>query len=242
MEFEALTYLLALAAGALSTLAPCVLPLVPILIGSALLAHRLGPLALAAGLGLSYATVGMLLASAGTLAGFGHDRLRLFGAVILVVFGAVLLAPGLQARFAGIAAGLGNAGQGWLQRVSPQGLPGQFLVGLVLGIVWSPCVGPTLGGAIALASQGGQPAAAAGVMLLFGLGAALPLVILGSLSREAVRHMHGRLQNIGRYGKTALGLLFLGLGIAVMTGADKLAENWLLQRMPPWLLDLTVSL
>jgi cytochrome c-type biogenesis protein len=79
-------------------------------------------------------------------------------------------------------------------------------------------------------------------MLLFGLGAALPLVILGSLSREAVRHMHGRLQNIGRYGKTALGLLFLGLGIAVMTGADKLAETWLLQRMPPWLLDLTVSL
>ena len=105
----------------------------------------------------------MLLASAGTIAGLGQGTLRVAGAVILIVFGILLLAPGLQRRFAGVAAGLGNAGQGWLARLSPQGLGGQFLVGLVLGVVWSPCVGPTLGGA-----------EAAGVMLLFGLGAALP--------------------------------------------------------------------
>lgn len=128
-----MSYTLALAAGALSTLAPCVLPLIPILAGSALLAHRLGPLALAAGLGLSYAVVGMLLASAGTIAGLGQGTLRVAGAVILIVFGILLLAPGLQTRFAGVAAGFGNAGQGWLARLSPQGLGGQFLVGLGAG-------------------------------------------------------------------------------------------------------------
>lgn len=114
MEFGATSYLLALLAGALSTLAPCVLPLVPILVGSALLAHRLGPLALAAGLGLSYAGVGLLLASAGSVAGIGQDTLKAAGAAILVAFGAVLLVPALQARFAGFASRLGSAGQGWL--------------------------------------------------------------------------------------------------------------------------------
>ncbi len=242
MEFGPLTYALALAAGALSSLAPCVLPLIPILAGSALLAHRLGPLALAAGLGLSYAAVGLALASAGTLAGVDRDTLRLAGAAILVVFGIVLVAPGLQARFAGLAAGLGNAGQGWIGRLAPQGLPGQFAIGLVLGVIWSPCVGPTLGGAIALASQGEHLAEAAGVMLLFGLGAALPLVVLGGLSREAGRHLRGRLLAVGRHGKSMLGLLFLGLGALVATGADQIVEAWLLERMPDWLMELTVSL
>jgi cytochrome c-type biogenesis protein len=135
MEFTALTYVLALAAGALSSLAPCVLPLIPILAGSALLAHRLGPLALAAGLGLSYAAVGLLLARAGTLAGLDQGTLRVAAAAILVLFGILLLVPALQARFAGLASSLGNAGQGWLGRLTPQGLGGQFLVGLVLGVV-----------------------------------------------------------------------------------------------------------
>lgn len=242
MESGTMAYLLALAAGALSSLAPCVLPLIPILVGSALLAHRLGPLALAAGLGLSYAVVGMLLASAGSLAGLDQDMLRTTGAAILVLFGLLLLTPGLQTRFAGVAAGLGNAGQGWLARLSPQGLTGQFLVGLVLGVVWSPCVGPTLGGAIALASQGENLARAAAVMLFFGLGAALPLVILGSLSREVVKRIRGRLLAVGHHGKTVLGLLFMGLGVLVMAGVDKTVEVWLLERMPEWLLEVTVSL
>lgn len=239
MEFTATTWLLALAAGALSTLAPCVLPLIPILVGSALLAHRLGPFALAAGLALSYAGVGTALASAGALAGLGQGELRTAGAVLLVLFGMVLLVPRLQAHFAAAAAGLGGAGQGWLGRVGPQGLGGQFLVGLVLGLVWSPCVGPTLGGAIALASQGENLLHAAGVMALFGVGAALPLVVLGGLSREVARRLRGRLLAVGRHGRWLLGALLLALGIAVLTGADKAAEAWLLQRLPQWLLHFS---
>jgi cytochrome c biogenesis protein CcdA len=171
MEFGLTTYGLAMAAGVLSTLSPCVLPLIPILIGSAVLAHRLGPFALAAGLGLSFTLVGILLASFGTALGLDQATLRNLGAGILLLFGAMLLVPALQARFASAASGVSNAGQGLLERITPEGLRGQFVVGLVLGVVWSPCVGPTLGGAIALASQGRQLAQVGVVMGLFGLGA-----------------------------------------------------------------------
>ncbi len=242
MEFGVMTYLLALAAGVLSTLAPCVLPLLPILVGSALMAHRFGPFALASGVALSYAVVGMLLASAGSVIGMDQGTLRTVGAVILLLFGAILLVPGLQARFASAASVLGNAGQGYLERLAPRGLGGQFLVGLLLGMVWSPCVGPTLGGAITLASQSVHLAEVAAVMLLFGLGAAIPLVVLGSLSRAAMQRVRGRLLAAGHHGKTALGVLFLVLAILVLTGADKAVEAWMLEQMPAWLLDLTVSL
>ncbi len=242
MEFGWMTYLLALGAGVLSTLAPCVLPLIPILVGSALMAHRFGPLALAGGLALSYAVVGLLVASAGSVAGLDQGTLRNVGAGILLLFGAVLLVPGLQAAFASATSALGNAGQGFLQRLAPKGLGGQFLVGGVLGLVWSPCVGPTLGGAITLASQSEYLLEAGVVMLLFGLGAALPLLVLGGLSRAAMQRVRGRLLSAGHHGKTVLGLVFVALAILVLTGADKTVEAWLLDQAPPWLLDLTVSM
>lgn len=242
MDFGLTTYGLSVAAGSLSTLSPCVLPLIPILIGSALLAHRLGPFALAAGLGLSFAVIGTLLASVGVAVGLDQDALRNVGAGILLLFGAILLTPALQARFAGAASGLSNAGQGLLDRVTPEGLWGQFVVGLVLGIVWSPCVGPTLGGAIALASQGQQLAQVATVMGLFGLGAALPLVILGSVSRQAVQRLRGRLLAVGQHGKTVLGVLFLALGGLIASGLDKRFETWVLEHAPDWLVALSVSI
>lgn len=241
MEFGLTTYGLATLAGTLSTLSPCVLPLIPILIGSAILAHRYGPFALAAGLGLSFAVVGTLLASVGSAVGLDQTALRNLGAGILILFGAIMLAPGLQARFASAASGVSNAGQGLLDRITPEGLWGQFVVGLVLGVVWSPCVGPTLGGAIALASQGEQLGQVSAVMGLFGLGAALPLVILGSVSREAVKRLRGRLLAVGHHGKTVLGVLFLLLGVMIIGGLDKQFEAWVLEHAPDWLVELTVA-
>lgn len=242
MESGLMTYLLALGAGVLSTLAPCVLPLIPILVGSALMAHPLGPLALAGGLALSYAVVGTLLASAGSVAGLDRGGLQTVGAAVLVLFGAVLLVPGLQAGFARAASALGNAGQGCLERLAPRGLAGQFLVGGLLGLVWSPCVGPTLGGAITLASRSGYLAEAGAVMLVFGLGAALPLLVLGSLSRAAAHRFRGRLLAAGHHGRMALGMVLATLGILMLTGTDQTLEAWLLERTPSWLLELTVKL
>lgn len=242
MDIGLFTYGLALAAGALSTLAPCVLPLIPILIASALMAHRLGPLALAAGLALAYATVGMLLASVGSVAGLDQTQLRGLGAAILILFGVLLIVPRLQTRFAALTAGLGDSAQARLGRLSPRGLTGQFLVGLLLGAVWSPCVGPVLGGAIALAGQGDDVIRAALVMGLFGLGAAAPLILLGTLSREAMQRVRGHLLSAGQFGKPLLGALFLLLGVLVASGADKSIEAWLLGRMPGWLTDLGTSL
>jgi cytochrome c biogenesis protein CcdA len=172
----------------------------------------------------------------------GQDSLRNVAAILLLMFGVVLLLPQLQERFAVAASGLSSGGQTLLSRITLDGLPGQFVLGLLLGLVWSPCVGPTLGAAITLASQGENLAQITLVMAMFGIGASLPLVALGLASRQAMVKLRGRLLEAGKRGKQVLGLIMLVLGVAIVTGADKLFEAWVLAMAPEWLVRLTTSI
>jgi cytochrome c-type biogenesis protein len=241
MNFGPATYGLGLLAGALSTLSPCVLPLVPVLVGAAVNAHRRGPLALGIGLALSFAIVGILLATLGASLGLDPDTFRTAGGVVLAVFGLVMLVPKLQDLFARAVAALSNSGNQLLARVTFEGLAGQFMVGVLLGVVWSPCVGPTLGAATTLASQGRDLGQISVLMLLFGIGAAAPLILLGSLSRATLGKLRGSLLRAGQYGKQIFGAVMLGLGVLIATGADKSLEAWLLNSTPEWLTAITTK-
>ena len=241
-ELGLATYGLSFAAGSLSTLSPCVLPLIPILVGTAISGHRLGPLALGGGLALSFATTGTLLASLGNVFNFDPNILRLFSAWLLVAFGLIMLSSWLQMRFAAATAGLGSAGNNWIANFNMAGLRGQFILGLILGLAWSPCVGPTLGVAIGLASQGQHLAQVALTMLLFGLGASLPIVVLGMLSREGMQRARGKMATIGNTGKKILGGIMLVLGVLIISGLDKQIEIAVLNIAPDWLVRLTTSI
>jgi cytochrome c-type biogenesis protein len=239
MNFGLSTYGLGLLAGALSTLSPCVLPLVPVLLAAAASAHRWGALALGAGLALSFTLIGIFVATLGASLGLDPETFRIIGAVILATFGLVLLVPRLQDLFARMTSALSNSGNQLLSRITIGGLTGQLIVGALLGVVWSPCVGPTLGAATTLASQGKNLAQIALLMLLFGLGAAAPLVLLGSLSRASMIRIRGRLLNVGKYGKQLFGFTLVLLGVLIATGTDKSFEAWILNRTPEWLTEVT---
>lgn len=239
MDFGPGAYGFGLLAGLLSTLSPCVLPLLPILLGSASAAHPRAPLALAAGLALSYAVIGTALAWAGASLGLDTGLFRKLGALMLGLLGLVLMSATLQQRFAAATAGVGDAGNSLVSRLALDGIRGQFVVGLALGVVWSPCVGPTLGAAIVLASQGAQLPQVATLMGVFGLGAALPIVVLAYLSRAALAKARGRLLQAGKSGKALMGAAMLGVALLVLTGADKPLEAWLVQASPAWLTNLT---
>jgi cytochrome c biogenesis protein CcdA len=242
MEFGLASYSLAFAAGGLSTLSPCVLPLVPILLATAVAAHRLGPYALAVGLALSFTVVGVFIASLGTAAGIDQGVFRQIAAILLITFGVVLLSSRLQERFAMATSGISGAGNSLLARASLDGFSGQFILGLLLGIVWSPCVGPTLGAAVTLASQGQSLGQVTLMMALFGIGAGIPLIALGLVSRGAMAKVRGKMLAAGKIGKQTLGGVMLLLGFLILSGVDKLFEAWVLQAAPEWLVRLTTSL
>ncbi len=230
---------LALIAGILSTLSPCVLPLLPIVLGTAAAEHRLGPLVLAIGLAISFTVIGLFVATIGFAAGFDTEFFRSLAAALLLAVGLVLAVPVLGEKFAVAAGPIASWASTRFGGMSGTGLSGQFGLGLLLGAVWTPCVGPTLGAASLLASQGKQLGEVAMTMAVFGVGAALPLLVLGMLSREAMLRWRSKAMGMGRGMRTILGLILIVVALAILSGLDKIIEAWLITISPDWLTRLT---
>ncbi len=230
---------LALLAGLLSVLSPCVLPLLPIVLGAAASEARAGPLALAAGVALSFVAIGLFVATIGFAIGLDGDKFRTAAAILMIGVGVVLAAPSLQASLAAAGGPISNWTDQRISAVQSHGLFGQFGVGLLLGAVWSPCVGPTLGAASVLAAQGASLGRVALTMLAFGLGAAAPLVGLGIGSRRAMARRRNALIAGGKIVKIAFGVLMIALGLMIVSGFDKKVETVLVDASPQWLTDLT---
>jgi cytochrome c biogenesis protein CcdA len=233
---------LSLAAGSLTTLSPCVLPLLPLVVGSALQGNRLAPVAMGAGMTLSFAAIGMLLGAVGPALGIDGDTVRVAGAAMLIAFAVVMLVPALGDRFSQWMLPIASQAQAASSRLDGRTLTSAFLLGGVLGLVWSPCSGPLLGSALSLvASEGGV--ARGGVALgVFGLGAALPLVAVAYASRRGfVRARDWVLARIGRV-RQGFALLLGLVGVAILTGGDKWLEAQVLRVLPDSWVNLTVGI
>lgn len=231
----------ALIAGILSSLSPCVLPLLPLVLGAAVSQHRLGPAALAAGLTLSFTVVGLFVATIGFAIGLDAGLFRSAAAIVLIGVGLILLVPRFQLQFALAAGPVSNWAEERFGGFSTSGLSGQFGVGLLLGVVWAPCVGPTLGAASVMAARGENLGQVALTMLAFGLGAALPLLLLGLLSRETMLRLRAGLLTTSRHGKVAFGGLLILLGFLILSRLDKASEAFLVEHSPDWLTQLTTQ-
>jgi cytochrome c-type biogenesis protein len=231
-----LNLVFAFAAGSLSILSPCVLPLVPVVLGTAASKGRYGPMLFAAGLVLSFVLIGMFVSLIGFSIGLDGRFFRAVSAVMLIGIGLLLAVPLLQWQFAMASSPVGN----WVdQRFGGGEAGGQFGIGLLLGAVWSPCVGPTLGAASLLAAQGHKLGQVAVTMVSFGLGVAVPLVIIGMMSREVLMRWRGRMLSSGSLMKSVIGVLFVLTGVMIISGQDKLLESALVEASPEWLTTLT---
>jgi cytochrome c biogenesis protein CcdA len=228
-----LTHLgLSLIAGSLTTLSPCVFPILPLVIGGAVQANRLAPVAMGVGMATSFALIGIVLGALGPALGIDSDSVRLFGAWMLIAFGLVMLVPVLNQRFTEWMLPIASSANAASSRLDGGSLGGALLLGGVLGLVWSPCSGPLLASALTLvASEGG--AMRGGIILgLFGLGAAIPLVAVAYASRRGFNAARGwvlaRIDGI----KKAFGIIILLTGLTILSGADKWLEAQVVNVLP----------
>lgn len=234
--------LLGYAAGLLTLINPCVLPILPIVLATALQAGRAGPLVLATGMSVSFVVLGLLVASAGRSLGITEETISNAAAVLMILFGGMLLIPRFSAVFATATAGMSGRADQSMDDVAQDSLTGQFVGGILLGAVWSPCIGPTLGGAIGLASQGGSLMAAGAVMVAFALGVSTIILVLAYGAQSVIRRRQAVLRRIAEVSRPIMGGVFVAVGFAILFKLHHVAEIWALDNLPEWFTALSVSI
>ncbi|MEM9425613.1 MAG: cytochrome c biogenesis CcdA family protein [Pseudomonadota bacterium] len=229
-------------AGLLTLINPCVLPILPIVLATALQAGRLGPLAVAGGLSVSFVSLGLLVSVAGRSLGITEDVLANAGATMMILFGLVLLVPRFSESFATATAGFSARADAQIDTTDRSGLTGQFVGGILLGAVWSPCIGPTLGGAISLASQGESLLHATAVMVTFALGVSTIIVGLGYGAQSVIRKRQAWMRQLAVSARPIMGVAFIAVGVAILFKFHHMLEFWALEYLPEWFTELSVSI
>ncbi|HQA10617.1 MAG: sulfite exporter TauE/SafE family protein [Zoogloea sp.] len=223
---------LSLIAGSLTTLSPCVFPILPLVVGGAVQANRLAPLVMGIGMALSFAAIGLVLGALGPALGIDSESVRNFGALLLIAFAVVMLVPALSRHFTELMSPIASRANAASSRLDGGSLGGALLLGGVLGLVWSPCSGPLLASALTLVASEGGAGRGALILGLFGVGAATPLVAVAYASRSGFALARGWVLARVETVKQVLGVLIGLTGLAILTGGDKWLEAQVLNLLP----------
>ncbi|MGR3343296.1 MAG: cytochrome c biogenesis CcdA family protein [Paracoccaceae bacterium] len=235
-------FIFAYGAGLLTLINPCVLPILPIVLAASLQTSRHGPAAVAAGMSLTFVVLGIGVTVLGRSLGITAESVADAGAVLMVIFGAVLVVPVFAEKFATATAGFAARADAQIDQVGNNGLAGQFVGGMLLGAVWSPCVGPTLGGAISLASQGESLGRVTLIMIMFAAGVSTIIVALGYGARSVIMRRQTWMRTIAAKSRPVLGVAFVAVGLGILFRVHRMFEGWVVQNLPAWLVDLSVAL
>ena len=228
-------------AGLLTLINPCVLPVLPLILASAIRREPLGPVALCLGLSLSFVLLGVSVAALGPLIGLNSDDVARAGAITMIGFGLIIMVPELSARFASATSNLSNYADKLAGGTMSGGIGGHLISGVLLGAAWSPCIGPTLGGAISLAAQGESIAWAGAIMTSFALGTSTIILLLAYGARDMINRRQVKFRKFAEHSKAITAALLICVGLAILIGLHKLVEVWFIKSVPVWFQDLSVT-
>ena len=226
-----LDILLALLAGILTIGAPCILPLLPIILGSSVgSTNKQRPLFITLGFIITFAGVALSFSFFTRVCGVQQGTLRTIAIILLLLFGISMIFPSIFERIMTHFSSL-------LTRVSTVGQKagdsnwGGFLLGATLGIVWTPCAGPVLGTILTLIASSKDLVRASILLISYAIGAGIPMLIIaygGSYVTRKVRV----LANYSRIIQQIFGVIIVILAILMMFDYDVLIQAKLLEFYP----------
>jgi cytochrome c-type biogenesis protein len=202
---ENLNIALVFGAGLASVLSPCVLPVVPIVVTGSTDDHRLRPVMIVSGLAITFMAMGVISSLFGAIIGPKMVYVEKTAAVIIVLFGFLLLFNVNLFKHVSFISNIGS---------KTKGRVGGFILGLILGIIWIPCVGPMLSGVLALVATQGNIGMGIFLLFIYSLGFAVPMLIAGYASQ----FFRTRFRKIGKFPyvvNIVSGLLLVALGAGI---------------------------
>jgi cytochrome c-type biogenesis protein len=215
----------ALLAGLLTIAAPCILPMLPILLGASIgQTSRARPIFIALGFVVTFAAFALMFTLFSDALGLSQTTLRNAAIVLLLTFGMLmtwkrpldlitvwLSAPLNRVNQLGDRAGSGNAGG--------------FILGMTLGAVWTPCAGPILGTILTLVATAHELRRAIALLIFYAIGAGIPMLLIA----YGGQYMSGRIRLIARYlarVQQAFGAVVILIAVAMLTQYDTLITVW----------------
>lgn len=233
-----LLVLFAFAAGIITVLSPCVLPVLPVVLSGSAGGGRLRPSGIIAGFLASFSFITLALAFLVRSFGIDPDLLRIFAAATILLMALILVVPALKDRFMLFAGSLLGGRRKAVSPGSGQGFVPGFITGLSLGVVWTPCVGPIMASVITLAISSSVDLGAVAITLAYAFGTALPLFGVMQGGRALLVRFPGLSSRLGSV-QRVFGLLMLVTGISLLAGWDRNFQTWMLDALPGYGNSLT---
>ena len=224
----AILILFAFLGGIVTILSPCILPILPIVLGSGTTGGKRKPLGVIAGFVLSFTFFTLFLTSLVRATGLPADSLRIAAAIVILLFGLVLVIPHLNSWWEKLTSKLTNLGPA---RTSGDGFVAGLVIGVSLGLIWTPCVGPILAAIISLAITGSVTASAIPVVLAYALGTAIPLFLILIGLRKFIPTWP--------WLQKAFGLLMILAALAIYLNLDRQFQAFVLDKFPNYGANLT---
>ncbi len=219
--------LLALLAGLLTIAAPCILPMLPILLGASIdQTSRARPLFIALGFVLTFSAFALLFGLFSETLGLSQDTLRDVAIVLLLSFGALMTWKRPFDLLAIRLSGLVNRANEIGDRAGPGNIGG-FVLGMTLGAVWTPCAGPMLGSILTLVATAQDVGRASVLLVSYAIGAGIPMLAIA----YGGQYMSTRVRKIARYShrmQQVFGVVIMLTAIAMYFQYDTLITIWLL--------------
>jgi cytochrome c biogenesis protein CcdA/thiol-disulfide isomerase/thioredoxin len=228
----AIVLVFAFVAGVLTILSPCILPVVPLVLGTASTGSRRRTAGILAGFTLAFVSITVVLASALAAIGATTSELRIVSALLLFAFGATLAFPVLGRWFESRMGPIARTGNDVARR-RRDGFGGGVVLGAAIGLVWAPCVGPIMAAVIATTVLSGPSPDTVAIALAYAAGATIPLLIVSRLGRAAIAAL-GRPERRARAiqvfgGLTMISALLIATGLDAplqVAVADRLPADW----------------
>lgn len=233
----------ALLAGLLSFLSPCVLPLVPSYVsfitglgmeeleqggGEVKKVTLVHSLLFVGGFTLIFLAMGAGATAIGQLLREHKELVARIGGLIIIFFGLLLLGV--------IPIPLFSREKRYQFQNKPVGYVGTAAVGMAFGAGWVPCIGPILGAILTLAANTESVAQGMALLFVYSLGLAIPFV-LSALALTAFLAWFQKFRRYIRYVEWAAGILLILVGLLLVTGKFTLLAGWLTQFTPEFLLE-----
>lgn len=233
-----LLIIFAFIAGIVTILSPCILPILPIILSSSIGTTEIGkarPIGVVLGFILSFTFFTLFLSTIVRISGIPSESLRIFSVIVIALFGASMLIPKFQLWTELLFSRLS---QFMPQSQNKTGFGGGILIGLSLGLLWTPCVGPILASVISLAVSGSVNLDAVFITLSYALGTAIPMFFIMVAGQTALRKAPWLLQNSGTIQKV-FGVLMILTALAIFFNLDRKFQTFILNTFPTYGSGLT---